>query len=198
MAIGIDFYSLNVLRRPDDINLAYIHRRLKDKHRTKFVLLFVDEMVETVIERQLIDIFHQFWQRKVLHVLIAYWTTKLNCVTYSPFEKRFLVSLESNQTDSRKIFYDKAANMNGYELRVGMFYDMSRAIFNRVNFTSSDFVNLQGVDGLFTKLVIQHTNATLRLIQPTDGFDIGEYFSSKYCLRLFNCFALRLKRNCQK
>lgn len=124
-------------------------------------------------------IFHQFWQKKILNVVIIFWSTKLNVVTYSPFGKPFLRYFDSSQTDYRVIFRDKTRNFMGETLRIGLFYEPSRAIFNKsiVN-DQIDLTSLEGVDGLLTQLVIKHMNATIRIVQPNDGADIGEFLAN--------------------
>lgn len=177
--IGIELYSLNILRRPADLNLNYVQKRIKDKQRTYHLLLFEDTLFAEIAADELRKIFEIFWHKKVLNALIVYWSTVLNCITYSPFNNdKLIIVFNLNETDPKKLFYDKVQNLNGYELRVALFYEPSRAVFKQTQFTASDISTMDGIDGLLTQLVIKYLNATLRLIQPNDGADIGEIFSN--------------------
>lgn len=140
---------------------------MQNKELLRYAILFEEKLDADTIDQQLHTIFHEFWLRKVLNIIVIFWTTKLNCITYSPFDERFVIPLNANETRSDHLFYDKAKNMNGHLLKVGLFSDPSRAIFKRRNFSQPiDLARMRGVDGLFTSLVITKMNATIQIIEP--------------------------------
>lgn len=88
--------------------------------------------------------------------------------TYNPFTDNFVVRLPTTYVAYKDLFSDKAMNMNGRPLRVSLFSENTRAIFHSNGKHS-------GTDGYLTDMVIDHMNASLVLVNITDGFDIGEF-----------------------
>lgn len=171
-------FNLFILKEPDDKNFTYLEKRTPDKHRIYQTIFFENPKVDAY-EEWLVKIFNQFWEKKILNVIIIFWSTKLNVVTYSPFGKPFLHYLNTDYSDYRILFRDKSLNFMGETLRIGLFYEQSRAIFNRsiVN-DQIDLTSLDGVDGSLARVIIEHMNASLRIIEPNDNADIGEFLAN--------------------
>lgn len=173
--ISIRMFNLNIIKDPAHVNLSYVRHRFPDKHRSHFFILFEDRMDDhTAI---VTEIFNNFWIREVLNALLVFWSNELKVLTYTPFADDFLVHVPTKETRARVLFADKARNMNGRPLRVSLFFEESRAIFN-TSFQNDQLDAMAGTDGLLTQLIIRRTNATLVLIQPTDGADIGEFLKN--------------------
>lgn len=169
--------SINVMRHPSDLDLSYVERRVIDKHRTFYALLFEEKQAsQNDSNHRFTEIFKRFWHKDVLNVVALFHSSHLNCLTYSPFADRFLVSHSLNVTNWRRLFDEKLHNMNGREFRVALYHERARAIFKRENFQPSDAKDMLGIDGIFTPIAMHKLNATLRLIQPTDGGFSGEVY----------------------
>lgn len=168
--------AINVLRRPSDLDLSYVERRIIDKQRTYYALLFEEKQLKRDTSRRFIKIFSRFWQKQVLNVIALLYTNHTICLEYSPFDDRFLLEHSlSNVTEWREVFAKKTDNFNGHEFRVAMYHERARAIFKQ-NFTPSDAKDMLGIDGIFTPIAMQKLNASIRLIEPTDGSFEGEQY----------------------
>lgn len=169
-------YSLNIVRSPQDVNLTYVKHRFPDKHRSHFVILFEEPQAASNFT-SIIWIFEGFWEREVFNALLIFWTTELNVLSYTPFGDEYLIHHSAHEITSDVLFADKARNMNGHPLRISLFFEESRAIFN-TSFDNADLDTIAGTDGLLTQLMVRRTNATLMLLQPSDGADIGEFMAN--------------------
>lgn len=164
----------------NDINLSYIKKNSGDKYNSHFILLFENEPRNESETAWIQNIFQQFWHWNLLNVLVLFPTmgsfenvSSINVFTYNPFRKDdSLVRLSSRNRKVDYIFPDKAANLYRSPLRVSLFTEQTRAILNNADGTYS------GTDGYITNVVVEHMNATLVLLPPTDGFDIGEFLSN--------------------
>lgn len=163
--IGIELYSLNFLRNAEDLNLSYVKKKMKNKEYTHYAIVFTEKIQLDSFNDTLKLMFNEFWERRVLNVIIVFWTNKLNCFTYSPFEKQFLIPLSTNETKPESVFYDKTINLNGHQLKVGMFNEEQRA---KITYVDKKPI-MRGMDGGFAGMVIKRMNATLVLIEPLDG-----------------------------
>lgn len=182
--IGIDLYSLNILRNPQELNLSYVKKKMKNKEFTRYVIVFTDKLLSSTFTGELEDIFTEFWKRAVLNVIIIFWTNQLNCFTYSPFSEPFLIPFNTNETQPDHLFYDKTKNLNGHSLRVGMFSEPQRAQI----FQLDGNIRMKGIDGKFTEMVMQSMNATLALIQPIDDAYLGERYPNGSANGIFGQF----------
>lgn len=169
-------YSINIVARPQDVNLTYVHHRFSDKHRSHFIVVFQEQQADNEYA-SMRKIFDGFWEREVLNVLFLFWTTQLNVLSYTPFGEEFLIHHTLDDVRNSVLFPDKAQSMNGHPLRISLFFEESRAIFNR-SFTNDQLDDMAGTDGLLTQMMVRHTNATLVLLQPRDGADIGEFMAN--------------------
>lgn len=147
---------------------------MKNKEYTYYAIVFTEKVASNSFDNELNQIFNEFWQRRILNVIIVYWTDQLNCLTYTPFGEHFLISLNVHETNPERIFYDKTINLNGYQLKVGLFQD-ERA---KIAFNSEKPI-MKGIDGGFGGLVIKRMNATIKLIEPMDGENLGEYYPNR-------------------
>ncbi|XP_031636013.1 uncharacterized protein LOC116348929 [Contarinia nasturtii] len=178
--IGIELYSLNILRNSQDLNLSYVKKKMKNKEYTYYAIVFTEKLTSESVDIELKAIFNQFWQRQVLNVIIVFWTDKLNCFTYSPFDKK-LISLNVSEIRVERLFYDKTKNLNGHKLRMGMFFEPQRAEFHEINGKTI----MDGVDAKFGEMVAKKMNATFKLIEPQDGCSIGEMYPNKTTTGVF-------------
>lgn len=173
--IGIDLYSLYIVRSPSDLNLSYVKKKMKNKEYIRYAIVFTEKITSNSYRNDLSEIFDEFWQRQVLNVIIIFWTSKLNCFTYTPFGERYLIPLNVNWTQPDRLFYEKTRNLEGYTLRLGMFFEPQRASISEVD---GKFV-MKGIDGGLAQMIINAMNATLQLVRPVDNAKLGEIFSNK-------------------
>lgn len=136
-----------------------------------------DEKIHKLLER--------FWEEELLNVLIIFHRhDEVQIATYNPFAANQFVYFGANETEyERNLFYDKTSNLNGYTLNATVFFDITRATFDKSNLT--DATALGGADGLLAQLIVQYMNASLKLIEPEDVQRIGEFFhngSANGCL----------------
>lgn len=106
---------------------------MKNKEYTHYAIVFTEKITLDSFDNVLKQIFNEFWERQVLNVIVVFWTNKLNCFTYSPFGKHFLISFNVNETNPERLFYDKTINLNGHKLKVGMFSEGQRAKISYIN-----------------------------------------------------------------
>lgn len=170
-------FHINVLHdiSTEDINLSYLRKISGDKYNSHFILLFdagLDSQVFGETESWMLKIFDTFWENHVFNVLIIFYDLhvhQLRIYSFNPFgNENYLVDLSSKGTVYSQLFWDKASNLNKNVFRVSLFYEQTRAIFHPGG-------RMTGTDGYLTELMIERMNATLLLIPPTDGFDIGEF-----------------------
>lgn len=165
-------FSINIMQSPQHANLSYVKHRFPDKHRSHFVILF--ENYQESDAAAIVNVFGQFWEREVLNVLFIYWSFNLHIVSYTPFGDNYLIHHSENDISVANLFPDKARDMNGHPIRISLFFEESRAIFNK-SFENNQLDKMAGTDGLLTQLMVRRMNATLVLVQPNDGADIGEF-----------------------
>lgn len=172
--IGIQLYSLNIARSFNSLDLIAVNASVPDKYRAHYLVLF-EEVIADTDSTALLAAFDFFWQRQFLNVLLIYWTTavRLNVTSYSPFLPVKSIFFDEYETDYRILFPDKVQNMNRFPLRGTVFYDETRARFNR--FDLDDLEALDGADGSMAKLFSDFMNASLIISMPPDGEEIGEY-----------------------
>lgn len=168
-------YSVNIVRNANELNLSYVKKKMKNKEYTRYVIVFTEKMSSTSIRSELKKIFKVFWQREVLNAIIVAWTDELNCFTYTPFGEQFLIQFNVNETRTEQLFYEKTKNLMGHTLRIGMFFESQRANITRINGKTK----MNGIDGGFAQMVIRRMNATLQLIRPKDGANLGELLPNK-------------------
>lgn len=155
---------------------------MKNKEYTHYAIVFTEKINLDSFDNVLEPIFNEFWERQVLNVIVVFWTNKLNCFTYSPFGKHFLIPFNVNETNPERLFYDKTINLNGHKLKVGMFSEEQRVKISYINKKPI----MKGIDGGFGGMVIKRMNATLKLIEPLDGAKLGELFSNKSTTGIFS------------
>lgn len=173
----VETFHINILHGPstDDINLSYLLKISADKYNSHFILLFdapLDFRNSNDTKLFMMPIFNTFWEYHLFNVLIIYYDVgiqNLSVYTFNPFNnKNYLVDLSSRGTEYSKLFWDKASDLNKNVFRVSLFQEQTRAIFHASG-------RMTGTDGYLTELMIERMNATLLLLPPTDGFDIGEF-----------------------
>lgn len=171
-------FHINVLHdtATNDINLSYLRKISGDKYNSHFILFFDAALDSRQFSETnhswMIPLFHIFWENHLYNVLIIYWDDSVQqtrVFTFNPFgNEHYVVDLSSMGTEYSQLFWDKASNLNRNIFRVSLFYDQTRAIFH-------NGTRMTGTDGYLTELVVEMMNATLMLLPPTDGFDIGEF-----------------------
>lgn len=124
-------------------------------------------------ERQLNGIFDDFWEKETLNALVIYYSAALRIATHNPFEQTKLTFHDPTEIKHEVLFRDKATNLNGFPIKATVFYDETRATFDKANLT--DVSKLDGADGLLTALFLEFMNASLVLMVPPDGVEIGEF-----------------------
>lgn len=120
----------------------------------------------------------RFWEKRLLNVLIIFHRqNEVLIASFDPFATNKFSYVRSNGTKHQpRLFPDKTANLNGHTLRATIFRDVTRATFNQSN--RRDVDALRGIDGHLTQLIVQYMNASVELLSPTDGFEIGEFLGS--------------------
>lgn len=161
-------FLVNIIRSTNDLNLSYIRKNSGDKHTSHFIILIESNDVH---EAWLKGVFQNFWKYKLLKVIVVFWREELNIITYTPFGDDFLIKIPRNTMEYNDIFWDKTRDLNGHSFRVSLFPEQTRAIFNENG-------KFSGTDGYLTDVMIEKLNATLVLLPPTDGNDIGEFLSN--------------------
>lgn len=172
--IGIELYSLSIVRNVQEVNWSYIKKKMKNKELTRYAIVVTNKMLLESYERKLRQIFAEFWQRQILNVIIIFWTNELNCFTYSPFVEGNLIPLNVSETESERLFFDKLKNLNGHEIRIGLNIEPERSTITRIG----NVTKMSGIDGDFGTLIMARMNATFRIFEPLDGLDLGETFEN--------------------
>lgn len=161
---GIKIFSVNIAQNSSDVNLSYIRKHSGDKHTSHFIILIENAQSPGA---WLNDLFDEFWNLKLLNVLVLFWNDDLNMFTYSPFNSEFRIRLLSNETNYSNLFWDKTENLNGHTLKVSIFSQQPKAVVG----IGSEF---SGTDGHLCMVIVNKMNATMEWLPPTDGFDYGE------------------------
>lgn len=172
--IGIELYSVNIVRNPRELDMSYAKRKMKNKELTRYAIVFTEKLHLESYDRKLENIFNEFWERQILNVIVIFWTDELNCFTYTPFSDPLLIPLNLNETDPKRLFYDKTRNLNGHEIRLGMADDSKRV---KIIKTDNKTI-LRGYDGGFGGMIMKRMNATFKVIQPIDDANLGELFAN--------------------
>lgn len=174
--IGIRLYALQIVRDIESVNFNCVYANLSDKNIVHNLVLIESEQ-EKSSEEKIHKLLERFWKEELLNVLIIFhWHNAVQIATYNPFAANKFVYFDVNETDHGRLFYDKTSNLNGYTLNATVFYDETRATYDKSNLT--DAAALGGADGLLTQLIVQYMNASLKLIVPTDYIGIGEFFDN--------------------
>lgn len=167
----VQTFSLTIVPSPQYITFSHIKQNSADKYNSHFIILIESPINQTDTQQWMLETFAQFWQFHLFNALIVYWSTELKIVTYTPFSDTVLIHLPPTTMRYDQLFWDKAQNLNRRPLHVSLFSEKTRAVFH------SDG-RQTGTDGYLTNVMSQKMNATLRLLPPTDGFDIGEFLKN--------------------
>lgn len=171
---GIEIYTLNIVRNLDALNISFVQTKVSQKHRKYFFILCEDPLL-IASDNKFIKLFDDFWERNVLNIAIVYWNHTLTAVTFTPFQQPKLIYIQGNELKNIKdVFKKTSENLYGYPLNVTIFYDSSRAKFNRNK--TDNVTALDGTDGLLGRLIVEKMNATLNMTVPEDGQEIGELY----------------------
>lgn len=161
---GIKIFSVNIVQSSSNINLSYIRKHSGDKHTSHFIIL-IEHAVSP--DAWLNDLFQEFWNLKLLNVLVLFWNDDLNIFTYSPFSSEFRIRLLSKEINYSDVFWDKTTNLMGHTLKVSIFPQAPKAIIGSGN-------EFSGTDGHLCMIMVNKMNATMEWLPPSDGFDYGE------------------------
>lgn len=149
--VGIQLFTLNIVRNIDELSLSAIKSALPRQNRIRHFVV-CEQPITASIDSKLSTIFNEFWQKQVLNILIIYWNCSLSVVTYTPFPRLKLLFIPTREMKNRRyLFGDKAKNMMGYPLRSIVFYDESRLRFDKSNLNNVSA--LEGADGLLGRFV---------------------------------------------
>lgn len=172
------------------INLSYVDEMSADKYNSHFIVVVERALEASNGNDRNADAwarlaFEQFWQKQVYNALIIFAQYTSNAVlldsatnpqmrvlTFNPFrsDNGGLIEISASVIDYAQLFWDKAQNLYGHPFRVSLFAEPTRAKFDS---TGTELIG--GTDALLTKLMVKRMNATLVLLPPDDGFDIGEF-----------------------
>lgn len=170
-----------------EINLSYVNAIAGDKYNSHFVLVVERAVTANRSDTWTRRIFAHFWQKDVYNVLIVFGQhitdvdgngdgdVQLRVLTFDPFRSEIddgRIELGTQSVRYGQLFWDKATNLNGSPLRVSLFGEETRAKFDAAGHLAG------GTDALLTQLVAQRMNATLVVIPPSDGYDIGEFLAN--------------------
>lgn len=173
ISISRRLFVVHIIRDIESIDSNGLDVNRPDKHLIHHLVLIETVQPGTTDER-INRMLVQFWKRKYLNVLIVFRDNRQNIriASYNPFSaKKFDYHTAADAADFR--FPDKTANLNGCTLKATIFHDVTRATFNQSN--PSDVMALDGADGLLAQLIAQFMNASLLLLSPSDGCEIGEF-----------------------
>lgn len=171
---SIVLYNLNIARDPQSLNLRNVEEEIPNKHRAHFLIVFEERLKKG---QWLNLIFDEFWKKKILNVLVVFWSTdcKLNIISHTPFKIPRLINYNENVTAPDILFADKTKNLYGHKLRISLFYENGTAMFQTINKTRTAILSsFSGSDGFFARFVIEEMNAAPIIVTPTDGHEIGE------------------------
>lgn len=186
--LSVKLFILEIAHDFSTLNMNIVKKNVQSKNRIHYIMLLESEQFERESLRvELNQVFDNFWLKEILNVLVIYYSSNdLHVSSYNPFgssvnsKEIFYNSMEVNH---EILFREKTSNLNGYRLKATVFYDETRATFDRNDL--SDVTKLDGADGLLTALFLEFMNATVVLMLPPDGHEIGEFLpngSSTGCL----------------
>ncbi|XP_046806706.1 uncharacterized protein LOC111690187 [Lucilia cuprina] len=154
---GIIMYLIMVLRDiSQTVQLTFLRRRSASKHLT-FIFLMIEDS-KSVTSEWLESTFENFWNMRILNVaVICHHGGKLHIHRYDPFLKRLMPETETKERyhnlTVRDIFPQNILNMRGQPLRMCMYQDDIRSLYDHRD-------QLIGSDGLMSVYLAERLNAT--------------------------------------
>lgn len=149
------------------VDLGILRKKSSAKHLSHVIMLIINS--NTVTESWLRHTFTIFWQIWFLNIVIMFKRDNvLQIYRYNPFADEFLIHIQlDNQRFPKKddLFPTNLPNMGGRPLRVCMYHDEVRAIFEDEN----DGQKLIGSDALMSQFIAERLNAT-RIIHRVSMF----------------------------
>lgn len=165
---------MQIARDIESINFNCVRANISNKHLVHHLVLIENEQPGTNNEA-INELLIRFWEKGLLNALIIFHRqNEVQIASFDPFATNKFSYFRSNGTEHQSsLFPDKTANLNGYTLKATIFQDVTRATFNQSN--RRDVDALRGTDGRLTQLIVQYMNASVELLSPTDGVEIGEF-----------------------
>ncbi|XP_053947432.1 uncharacterized protein LOC128856081 [Anastrepha ludens] len=149
------------------INLSILQKRSAAKYRSHVIVLINNS--DAITEAWLRRTFAIFWQIWYLNVVIMFEReSELHVYRYNPFADDLLIKIHLDQRTlphGDELFPKKLPDMGGKTLRVCMYYDEVRAIFENGN----DNQRITGSDGLMSAFIAERFNAK-RVINRVSSF----------------------------
>ncbi|XP_020713721.1 uncharacterized protein LOC110117915 [Ceratitis capitata] len=176
---GILMYLVMIFKDAQQrVDLAILRKNSTAKHLSHVIMLIKNS--DTVTDAWLRRTFMIFWRIWFLNIVIMFQRDhQLHVYRYNPFADEFLIRVQlDNQTlpGMAELFPTKLPDMGGKPLRVCMYHDVVRAIFE----DDKNDQQVTGSDGLLSSFVAERLNAT-RVIHRVSRF-------GNFTLRADICF----------
>ncbi|XP_067644685.1 ionotropic receptor 93a isoform X2 [Eurosta solidaginis] len=169
------------------IDLSILRKRSRAKHLSYIIMLVVNSA--NLNDAWLQRAFKKFWKLWFLNIVIMFHRDgELNIYRYNPFNNDFLIKLSLLEGDKlpnqAQLFPRNIPNMGGKPLRMCMYHDEVRAIFdndctNQIVLGANGLIPtmtnncneqiVKGADGLMSRFIAERLNAT-RVIHRVSSF----------------------------
>lgn len=160
-------FVMKVVEEPKvDPNLGIIQRRSGDKHLTYFLTVYetaLNNVTESYVRATLRKYYILYNILNIVSIMLQTDGTYV-ILTYLPFVDK-VIRLPSETYLHSKLYFDKARDFIGYPLKVSLFAEQVRVIF--------DADGNYGTDALFANLLAEKLNASLEIFRPTDKEEYG-------------------------
>lgn len=160
-------FVVKVVREPAvDPNLGIIRRRSGDKHLTYFLTIYesaVNNVTESYVGNTLRKYYKLYNILNIVSIMLRSDGTHA-MLTYLPFVDE-VICLPPDTYLHSQLYFDKAKDFMGQPLKVSLFAEEVRAIF--------DADGNYGTDALIASLLAEKCNASLEIVQPTDDEEYG-------------------------
>ncbi|XP_055908258.1 uncharacterized protein LOC129943069 [Eupeodes corollae] len=168
---GIVMYLVLMIKNASQqIDLSIVKKKSATKHRSYFIVI-VENSID-LNRKWLYQSFKKFWDIWILNAVIFFWRNNtINMYTFSPFTSKFLWKINSNAAGKNDLFFRKTPDMNGRKLRICLFPDETRAIFEPEG-------KVLGADGFMSSFVAGSLNAT-RVIKMPQNFKWSNVYASE-------------------
>lgn len=120
----------------------------------------IEKPISSPFKRYVEMLFHLFWERQILNVVLIYSTTdgKAHTLGYNPFFNKFSIDISRR----KYVFNDKLKNMNQFKIRIALFPEDVYAIYGSNG-------RISGLDGFFTLTAAEQMNAKFEINKSLNG-----------------------------